>query len=192
MSSIDNDYKAFVAKLFHRNGDLSKDLAHAVLGIYTESYELRHATDRTNAIEEGGDLTFFVVALSLVVHEAIAEAPVDPEEIQNIWRRIRQESTAAPAAFVIESFNVRLADIAKRWVGYGKQPTWQQMVEANMLGAHVLSLALGSSWVAQDSDEFLIRANMAKLLKRYPGGEFDAYRAVNRDVEAERAAIQQA
>lgn len=37
--------------------------------------------------------------------------------------------------------------------------------------------------------EDILRANMAKLLVRYPGGEFDAFRAVTRDTEAERAAL---
>ncbi len=195
MSDLNKDYEAFVAKLFHRNGDLSKDLAHAVLGIITETHELLHATDETNVIEEGGDLTFFGEAADLVVVEALGDALYDEAtgRLMVVTRRaLMTEASSKPAKEVIASFHTRLADIAKRWVGYGKKPTTEQLVEAAYLSAISITLALGSSRAADLSDDFLKKSNMAKLLKRYPGGEFDAYRAINRDTEAERAAIQSA
>ena len=54
-------YREFVAGLFYRNeGDLSKDFAHAVLGISSEAFEIARAgADAVNVAEEAGDIMFF-------------------------------------------------------------------------------------------------------------------------------------
>ena len=43
-----------------------------------------------------------------------------------------------------------------------------------------------------DDYERIQAVNMAKLLKRYPGGEFDSFRAVVRDLDGERAVLESA
>lgn len=80
----------------------------------------------------------------------------------------------------------------KRWVGYGREPA---SLNAILVLAHVVfrvSRELGLV-PATDATESHIRAvNMAKLLKRYPGGDFDAFRALQRDLGAERATLESA
>ena len=64
-------YREFVAGLFYRNeGDLSKDFAHAVLGISSEVFEMARADDdAVNLAEEVGDIMFFTVAAVMVLKE---------------------------------------------------------------------------------------------------------------------------
>ena len=89
---------------------------------------------------------------------------------------------------MIDEFSQEMLDAAKRWVGYGKQPTPLQAVELVVKTTIVFNVILMDSMSDVDPEDIL-RANMAKLLVRYPGGEFDAFRAVTRDTEAERAAL---
>lgn len=189
MSDLHTQYTAFVARLFNRTGDLSKDFAHAVQGIVTECYELRTATDAINATEEGGDLTFFHHALRLVVKDFMAARGIERTDHDARWA-IYDHALAFPPHEVIEKFGIDLLDISKRWVGYGKEPT--NMTEILSKASVVVALALSHSSCNDVAEERLMATNMAKLLKRYPGGEFDAFRAVIRDVEAERDAIARA
>lgn len=190
MSNLNETYKAFVAKLFNRNGDLSKDFAHAVFGIVTEVRELMRATDDINATEEAGDLTFFGEALELVLAEFSQNLASDPIKVADTRWSIYDHALTHPPAQVIEEFCHDLMEDAKRWVGYGKAP---KDADALVTKARViLSLALSASDCLDVSKPHLQKTNMAKLLKRYPGGEFDAFRAVNRDTQGERDAIEAA
>lgn len=192
MSDLNTAYKAFVAKLFNRNGDLSKDFAHAVFGIVTETRELLRATDDINATEEAGDLTFFQEALELVMREhaaAMTNSPTATEAADMRWS-IYDHALSHPPAQVIEEFSHDLMEAAKRWVGYGKAPA--QVEDLVTKARVVVTLALKHSDCVDISRDTLQRTNMAKLLKRYPGGEFDAFRAVNRDLQGERDALSKA
>ena len=54
-------YREFVAGLFYRNeGDLSKDFAHAVLGISSEAFEIARASDAVNVFQNGKKAVMFV------------------------------------------------------------------------------------------------------------------------------------
>lgn len=195
MSDLKTEYQAFVAKLFNRNaGDLSKDFSHAVMGITTEIFELLNATDEVNAIEEGGDLGFFHVALDIVVADALAAAGLDPLDgaVQAHLDAMNEALAGEDPADTMNRYVVDLLDHAKRWVGYGsmpKPPDWP-VISAKARVACTLAIALSS--VADVPKDRIVKANIAKLSKRYPGGEFDALRAVVRDTEAERAAVAQA
>lgn len=198
MSNLKQDYEAFVAKLFNRTGDLSKDFTHACLGIYTEIDELFASKEHLEALLEAGDLMFFQTALDLVVDEYVKEAFGDlpASDVLSLCKESK-EATLGYARTqhhedVLKVFGMNLLDTSKRWVGYGKAPTLRQVFDV-LHQAHVMApLAVAYSLVVDTTIEEVVRANMAKLLKRYPGGEFDAYRAVNRDTEAEREAAQQA
>lgn len=188
MSDLQTQYAAFVAKLFNRTGDLSKDLCHAALGIVTEMRELNlavNAQDDVNALEEAGDLTFFYHALCLVIHDLYPEPDGDAGAIAQATYERGLQLTAQE---LIDQFSTEMLDTAKRWVGYGKQPTLAQATELLIKATLLFNIVLMAS-VPDIDGEDILRANMAKLLVRYPGGEFDAFRAVTRDTEAERAAL---
>ena len=84
---------------------------------------------------------------------------------------------------------VEWLDLAKRWVGYGKAPTMsttQLVAEASALVSFVLDRG-----DAEDVEMSVIMvANVDKLLKRYNGMQFDAERAVSRDLPAERTVLE--
>lgn len=188
MSDLQTQYAAFVAKLFNRTGDLSKDFCHATLGVITEMRELalaRDAKDDVNALEEGGDLTFFHTAYCMVVQDLYPEPDVDGGAIS---KAVYDRALSMSAQDMIDEFSQEMLDAAKRWVGYGKQPTPSQAVELVVKTTIVFNLIMMDS-MSDVEPEDILRANMAKLLVRYPGGEFDAFRAVTRDTEAERAAL---
>lgn len=188
MSDLKTQYAAFVAKLFNRTGDLSKDFCHATLGVVTEMRELalaRDAKDDVNALEEAGDLTFFHTAYCMVVQDLYPEPDVDGHAVS---KAIYERALSMSAQDMIDEFSQEMLDAAKRWVGYGKQPTPLQAVELVVKTTIVFNVILMDSMSDVDPEDIL-RANMAKLLVRYPGGEFDAFRAVTRDTEAERAAL---
>lgn len=188
MSDLQTQYAAFVAKLFNRTGDLSKDFCHATLGVITEMRELalaRDAKDDVNALEEGGDLTFFHTAYCMVVQDLYPEPDVDGGAIS---KAVYDRALGMSAQDLIDEFSQEMLDAAKRWVGYGKQPTPSQAVELVVKTTIVFNLIMMDS-MSDVEPEDILRANMAKLLVRYPGGEFDAFRAVTRDTEAERAAL---
>jgi hypothetical protein len=180
-------YADFVRKLFNRSGDLSKDFTHAILGVVTEINEYLTAIDEVNGLEELGDLEFYLEALGQVVADArsaAADGSVIALDLTPLYTQARLVSFEA----VIANESATLLDQAKRWVGYGKQPTDLQAV-LNQAVSLVVFANLGGKYPNMDHDR-IRKVNMAKLLKRYPGGEFDAYRAIVRDVEAERVVLQ--
>ena len=179
-------YADFVRKLFNRSGDLSKDYTHAILGVVTEIHEYLTATDEVNGLEELGDLAFYIEALAQVVFDATGERPVrDKEADEGLARTIMDTENLG---LLISNMSTDLLDSAKRWVGYGKQPPSLSGEFNNALNLVSFVNAVGPF---PSSDLARIKAvNMAKLLKRYPGGEFDAYRAVVRDLDGERAVLE--
>lgn len=188
MSTItDQDYTDFVRKLFNRQDDVSKDYAHAVLGVVTEIHEYLNAVDDVNALEELGDLEFFVEAFAQVVADITGERP-DLSEDDLLAAAIEWEPLDRDLRPAIQKTLHDLTNTVKRWVGYGKQPAdlpelWKTAAfvafVANQIGSH------------PTTDRQQVRAaNVRKLLKRYPDGEFSQMRALVRDVEAEREAIQ--
>lgn len=187
MSDLNTDYKAFVAKLFNRTGDLSKDFSHAVFGIVTEVDEMFKAQDDKHAREEKGDLMFFVRALILVSNEAsgVDTERVTIDQYPDVTQKVLGSSNPQQS---LNDLMIDLMDAAKRWVGYGKIPAdFSLLVFKAQLAT---GIALSVCRFQGDTPEDVVKTNMAKLLVRYPGGEFDAYRAVERDLEAERVVLE--
>lgn len=182
-------YDQFVRRLFNRSGDPSKDFTHAILGIATEIHEFQNATDELNAIEELGDIWFYLVALSQVIedHEGVMTGDFDPEEgLMTLLNLAKGTSIKTAISNTVNT----LLDDAKRWVGYSKQP--KSLPEVFRTCAELFIFVNQSSdYVCNDTNKVL-RANMAKLLKRYPGGEFSQYHALVRDLDAERDVLQAA
>ena len=194
-SAVQAAYPDFVRRLYNRTGDLSKDFAHAILGIVTEIHEFLTATDEVNALEELGDLFFYVEALNQVLgdfDESFGDTDVNFEGLVMAAAVNAMEPVGKGEASlqqVVAQECKKLLDHAKRWVGYGKSPT-----SVNQLFAEVNALIVAVRVLSgEDFDEIrVLEANMKKLLKRYPGGEFSAFHAVVRDLEAERAVLEAA
>lgn len=177
-------YEGFVKALYNRSGDLSKDFTHAVLGIITECHEYLTATDEVNAIEEAGDLAFYITALKQVLDDFV---PTDLEKFSRLNDEAYERMEAED--FEIMDTFVEWLDLAKRWVGYGKPPTMsttQVLAEAGALADFVVDQG-----AAADVDmHVILKVNVEKLLKRYNGMQFNAERAVNRDLSAERGVLE--
>lgn len=188
-------YMGFVRSLFNRTGTLSVDFTHAVLGLSTETYELAQARDAVNAIEEAGDLHFYMVALIVVVREAFPEVPERPthDELEAsaiaLVERFPGLGTL-PKQQALELALCELQDIAKRWVGYGKAPTLPPLQILALSGFVVaVAMALTAFSEALGDEDAIVVANVAKLIERYKGIKFNAEHAVNRDTAVEREVL---
>jgi hypothetical protein len=185
-------YPAFVRKLFNRSGDPSKDFAHATLGLVTEAHEYLVADERINGIEEMGDLEFYLEALSQVIESFLGfrlpmsdiEAEVDKDMMIFIMSARKPD--------LLQDTLVELLDRAKRWVGYGREPESLAATMSLALYAVRAVHTLGVLASEKYDRTHTISVNMAKLLKRYPGGDFDQFRALQRDLSAERATLETA
>lgn len=177
-------YSEFVRRLFNRSGNPASDFTHAILGIVTEIHEYEFAKDAVNGLEELGDLRFYIVALRQVI-EDLTGLPLPPTALPDL-------STAKPAypRGTVDDMSTALLDHAKRWIGYGKQPA--DLVSVFNTTATLAYFANITGPYPCGDYRRIEAVNMAKLLKRYPGGEFDAFRAVVRDLDGERAVLESA
>lgn len=206
-------YAEFVSKLFNRTGDLSKDFAHAVLGMTTEEDELRQAPDEVNRIEEAGDMLFFATAAAMVLREFAAEQLLPCEGLTEDESKVNPTIYLKPgigdmsAMFIMvlvsgseggpvtEAYTT-LQNCSKKWVGYDARPDAETLKKC-LSACMVISLA-ALKVVQQTSDEAdssvanrVALANIQKLQHRYPGG-FNLESAENRDREGERSALESA
>ena len=187
-------YSDFVRRLFNRSGDPSKDFTHAILGIVTEIHEFQNATDEVNAMEEAGDLIFYDEALRQVVQDQMPAGQLPaPETLRakHLGDLFAEAHTVQDAHRLIRAKANDLLDQAKRWVGYGKQPADLPQVYRDAVTLSRFAREVGIYGGAFSRDQ-LVSSNMAKLLKRYPGGEFDAFRALQRDLVGERSVLEAA
>lgn len=205
-------YREFVAGLFHRNeGDLSKDFAHAVLGISSEAFEMARAGgDAVNLAEEVGDLMFFTVAAVMVLKEYMeAEGMIIEREGAPVHYELLDPAGWLTPFVGDVTLNVigllvseeaimdaleRVQSVAKAWVGYGKKPDADTV--AATLGGLLLPAAAAFGTMAEGAPtakdvQTASLANIKKLQHRYPGG-FSVEKATNRDLEGERSAIESA
>lgn len=193
-----DDYARFVAGLFFRNpGDLSKDFAHAVMGILEELEELAVAHEPANVIEEMGDLLFFCRAAEMVLTEHLGNIDVGGDRGEE---ERPMQSISAPA-FVdrwkqADEALTRMLGRAKKWVGYGDAPT-SAVARALLLDVETVASVV-TEQTAEDLDmeqdevsERAIEANVAKLRHRYKAG-FSLEASRHRDLEGERHILEEA
>lgn len=181
----DIGYEGFVKALYNRTGDLSKDFTHAVLGLVTEIDEYGHAVDMVHAKEEMGDIIFYMTALKIVLDD------LSPTGDNAAFSKAMDELMASTnlASYSVSDQCVEWLDLAKRWIGYGKAPTMptvELLAEASLLIFVAIEEGIGTDIPMPE----VIVANVEKLMKRYNGLTFNAERAVNRDVAAERAVLE--
>ena len=177
-------YEGFVKSLFNRSGDLPKDFTHAILGLVTECHEYLTATDEVNAIEEAGDLAFYLTALKQVLDEM---SPTDEDEYFKLLDAAVMRMTASETK--IMDVYAEWLDLAKRWIGYGKAPT-MSTTELLAEASAMMNLVIEQGKASDTEMHLILVVNVDKLLKRYNGMQFNAERAVNRDLPAERAVLE--
>ena len=204
-------YREFVAGLFHRNkGDLSKDFAHAVLGISSEAFEIARASDAVNVAEEAGDIMFFTVAAVMVLKEymeaegIVIERKGTPLHYELLdpagWLTPGSGDLMLSVTSLLASEDAiltaleKMQSVAKAWVGYGKEPD-SDTVTATLGGLLIPAAAAFGAMTEGEPTSKQVQtaalANIRKLQHRYPGG-FSVEKATNRDLEGERSAIESA
>lgn len=189
-------YADFVRRLFNTSkDDISKDFTHAILGVATEVRELRDAVDAVNALEERGDLRFYVVALAQVIGDGVGAYPYLDDIRRSAFETAQDLQTTDSDRDLEHDLDLRVNDLldhAKRWVGYGKAPDNLLRVMHDVFVVEYLAPRLCPFVTEYIPDSKVEAVNMAKLLKRYPGGDFSAFHALQRDLEAERETLQAA
>ena len=171
-------------------------LLHSVLGIVSEFSELLDATDRTNQIEEVGDLYWFLnLGFDVVGRKTVerpqpslsTEEPHDPELVN---------------ALPLVGLNVAtwLADIIKARIFYGKETfyafedvnktkpqTFHEACEAELVGILEVTNTYCVEYL-KILPETVMELNIAKLSTRYPDKYTDT-QELNRDKYAEITAL---
>ena len=182
-----NGYSDFVKAMFNRSGDLSKDFAHAAIGLVTEVHELRRATDLVNQIEEAGDAFFYGEAMRQVIGDSLGY-PVGPKLVAAELHMLMHTRLSSDEGRT-NSLN-DLLDHAKRWIGYGKRP--ENLIAVLAEAGAVVAFEIRDGLGGEFPDELILLTNVKKLLKRYNGMTFSQEAAVNRDLGAERAVLEDA
>lgn len=141
-------------------------LLHATMGICTELAELEDGQGAVNAVEEVGDVLWYL---------AIADDVIG-------WYKYNRISDQKANLYWVGELN----DAMKRHLFYGAELNIDKMITACVAIYRELVVALADR-------EFLIEmameANITKLEKRFPNKYFDAQAAVTRDVENELSHI---
>ncbi|VTU31883.1 hypothetical protein H4CHR_02898 [Variovorax sp. PBS-H4] len=187
-------YPAFVRSLFQVSGDPSKDFAHAIMGVVTETYEYLRAKDRTHAIEELGDADFYVQATKQVLEDFIVDRlPMSDIEAQ-VEDELRVFISLTPDGRkeMLDSTLNELLDHAKRWVGYGTAPLSIPAAFSLVLVAQIAGREQGLVPLSDASVSRIRSVNMAKLAKRFPAGKYEQFRALQRDLAGERETLEAA
>lgn len=154
------------------------DFAHAALGMVDEAYELYLATSEENALEELGDLCWFIALAgrALDVHPFHLEAGLHSASKDNGTLGAMVEFLGEHAAYI--------AGPAKKWLVAGKHPGEGIANRLARMVYLVRSIAEMYGWTLEHVQE----ANIRKLATRYPEG-FTDWHANNRDVDEEMKAL---
>lgn len=215
-------YREFVAKLFHRTGQLEKDFAHAILGITTEMGELlhaHHAKDKVNLLEEAGDMLFFCTAAAMVLRDYAKESLLEfDDEVHEVFGTTREAILGTDATVFIagllsvpafghvasmihddpkvpDEAVTRLQNMAKGWVGYDKKPDAAEVAAA--LGSLLVPAVGAIAFILEEDEapnEAAQRAVTANIakLQHRYPGGFSVESATTRDLEGERSAVESA
>ena len=171
------EYEAMVTRLFKPMENNGHQAHHATTGICGEVAELLAATDRTNIIEELGDLLFYRVALS----QRLSQRPGGIEETKEVIesRYYRPDTGSVLINLVIIAGN--MLDLTKKaWI-YSDSPKgdlkeyeiWQQLALFDLNFTYYLGLLnLGMGDIE--------KANMTKLGQRYSSGSYSNEQALAR------------
>lgn len=159
-------YTAFVRNLVKWQPTPAEDMVHACIGIVGEVIELRFATSRDNAVEELGDLEFYLKHAWIVAHRLQADnvrfPVITSSAVPITWDQCIQDLTHAAGELVDYS--------KKAWI-YNKP--WEALDFLTQL--HRVGIALSGLYQHLGIDKLSVRErNVVKLKARYPQGYSDA------------------
>lgn len=153
-----------------QNPAVTPDLLHATLGMADELFEYNTSQSWLNAIEELGDLCWFI---------ALASHALDYDP----FTTPRPDLERAPM----------LADAVANFVGqvkksYAYDKALDRFTLTYLLDVMVARIEVIAESKSKRSLDELLNANIAKLQARYPE-KFDACAAVDRNIRLEAAAM---
>lgn len=185
-------FDTMVKNLFKTEGYYveHQTLVHAAIGVLGETVELFAATERTNAVEEMGDLEFYFEAALQTVQRMIepgVDARLVVDDIQNARGYTLSENEAT--SLLMQCANDLLDHAKKLWV-YGKP------VDRQVLSILVGNIGHGR-WALRNlmnlkniSHAEVVLENQMKLGKRYPQGVYaDADAQARADKPAEQQVL---
>lgn len=187
MSQINIDNFSSYSKLAALTDDVSnksyyENNAHYMYGFLTEITELQFCTDTVNRDEEIGDL-FWYMARYIDQNGLNVEVTID-----FYWDKPREnlyvEEVFTPTIRTLYQNLSEIVDIEKKWLAYGKKRDYDK------IEAHLKLMIEGLHCITNKSFKQICEANIFKLRKRY-GGKFDAYLAVNRNLDEERTLLEE-
>lgn len=155
-----HDYPTFVNSRFKRLDSLAASLHHASTGICGEVQEFLAATTRENLSEELGDLDFYITQFkTLLIEQGLR------------WEsRYLYPMSLEHASIALRNHSGELLDLTKKgWIYNAEVPLGSYIFPINMLDSAV---SLFCTLLGFDRDS-IRRANMEKLMARYPQGYSD-------------------
>lgn len=153
-----------------QNPEVTPDLLHATLGMADELFEYNSSQSWLNAVEELGDLCWFI---------ALAGKALDYDP----FTRPRPELERAP---VLADAVATFVGSVKKSYAYGK--SLDLLTLTYLLDVMVARIKLIAESKSKRTLDELLTANIAKLKARYPE-KFDGEAAVNRNIKQEAAAM---
>ncbi len=168
-------YSEMVASLFKvsQMNENAVPLLHAIIGISTEVGEIQVATDRTNLVEEYGDLAFYVEAAKQAIKtywESMHDVPMLPLE--------------DVAATNLQAHANELLDLVKKLWVYRKNPT--ETLHKIRQQLFLLEVVVYNQYDFFDlTESMVLKANQHKLGIRYPAGVYADHDAVARADKSE-------
>ena len=175
---------------------VTTDIMHLVVGLSTEMTELLDCyklvlegrqnalalVDKTNAVEEFGDLFYYANALSHRLKVPMHRYGYKPKESPY------HGDTPVAVLMALNNHVGTMLDLCKK-VFYGKELNIDSL-KATL--TQVMIALDAASQLTGEKAKVIMDANIAKLAKRYPEGFFDSKAEANRNKEVEAATVDSA
>jgi len=155
------------------HGHVSADLLHATLGLADELFEYQMSQSWLNAVEELGDLCWFIALAS-------TELRTDPFQGVEHFTKFNQQLPILAEAIA------EFVGLIKKSYAYGKPLDLARL--RYLPAAMVARIEAIAHTKAERSLEELLASNIAKLTARYPD-KFTAEAALTRSVKNESGAL---
>lgn len=181
-----NEYQEKAVRTLKRGDCLLDDVLHCVLGMVGEAGEVSEIINETpeEVVKEVGDSMWYAAVLSHVLSLRLEE--LKDEAIHALGSRGTMLFSSLAPEDRAHIWAGRMADRVKKSCFYGKT-----------LDLSSLKNELVQYWACMEEHCYLLDVpilevatkNILKLEARYPAGSFDADKAINRNHEAEDAAM---
>lgn len=176
------NYTQFVLSVeSHSWHDPNQRLLHAAMGLCTETGELFDLKDAQHAIEEIGDVCWYLALAFDAIGESFEDTTV--LDMDTFASEVRGESFEV--SMVI--YTTEVLDLLKKSIFYGRAIDHEKLFSTLAMIKSILWHGVANTPLGVTFDEVL-DVNVAKLKKRYPE-KFTEEAANNRDVKEEYAAM---